>query len=396
VRRSGSSSPSARPVRVLIVNGHGDDPSCGGAERVVAALASHLTAHGMQVAYLQAFPQRLPGLDVERTVLHGRDWRDDRAQRLKSHVGSALAAAGASLEGAVARHEPDLVHTHNLQGIGTGVWEVCRRLGIPVVHTIHDYYLLCPRVTLTKRDGSPCRPSPLVCGFRTRRLARWAPAVSQVIGCSQYVLDLHAHLFPTADFHVLRNPVEPPLLAQLPAPRKQPSVLGYLGSLDRVKGVHLLLEAAPRLASLGFSLRLAGDGRLREDVATVVEANRHVRWEGPLFGEEKRRFLADCDLGVVPSIWAEPGGPTFTMVEWLAAHRPVLVSDRGGLGEVAGVYPGTVAVPPEVDAIVDAVAGVRDGPRWGELVEAAAGDPPIDTTASWAGKQETLYRRLIG
>ena len=81
---------------------------------------------------------------------------------------------------------------------------------VPVVHTIHDYYLLCPRVTLTRRDATPCRPSPLLCGFRSHRLARWAPAVSHVIGCSQYVLDVHAHLFPAAELHVLRNPVELP------------------------------------------------------------------------------------------------------------------------------------------------------------------------------------------
>ena len=146
-------------------------------------------------------------------------------------------------------------------------------------------------------------------------------------------------------------------------------MLGYIGTLDRVKGVHLLLAALPRLASLGFSLRLAGDGRLREEVAAAGQAHAGLRWDGHLTGEAKRRFLEDCDVGLIPSVWAEPGGPTFTMVEWLAARRPVLVSDRGGLGEVAGMYPGSEAVAPDVNAIVQAVAALRDTRRWRELAE---------------------------
>lgn len=172
-------------------------------------------------------------------------------------------------------------------------------------------------------------------------------------------------------------------------------MLGYIGSLDRVKGVHLLLAALPRLASLGFSLRLAGDGRLREEVAAAANSHDGLRWEGHLVGDAKRRFLEDCDVGLIPSVWAEPGGPTFTMVEWLAARRPVLVSDRGGLGEVAGMYPGSEAVAPDVDAIVEAVAALRDTRRWRELARAAAGDPPVGTAASWASAHEALYRSLV-
>jgi glycosyltransferase involved in cell wall biosynthesis len=172
-------------------------------------------------------------------------------------------------------------------------------------------------------------------------------------------------------------------------------VLGYIGALDRVKGVHLLLAALPRLVPLGFSLRLAGDGRLREEVAAGAQAHAVLRWEGHLTGEAKRRFLEDCDVGLIPSVWAEPGGPTFTMVEWLAARRPVLVSDRGGLGEVVGMYPGSEAVEPDVDAIVEAVAGLRDRRRWRDLVEGAGSDPPVETTAEWAAAHEALYGRLV-
>ena len=355
-------------------------------------LTAGLLAQDVGVAHLQAFPPRTHTHDVERTILHDSDWRDDQSRRIKVHVDAVVARPRDRLEKAISRHRPDVVHTHNLPGIGTGVWETCRRLGVPVVHTLWDYYLLCPRVTLTRRDATPCRPSPLLCGLRTRRLVRWAPAVSQVIGCSQYVVDRHAQFFPGVPFHVLRNPIEVEGNGEVAPPRAKAAVLGYIGTIDRMKGVHLLLEAAPRLRALGLRLRLAGDGRLRDEVAAAA-ANGDVEWAGRVLGDEKKRFFADCDLGIVPSVWAEPGGPTFTMAEWLAAGRPVLVSARGGLGEVAGVYPGSIPVEPSVEAIVEGVASVTEEARWREAV-AAVRPVELESPAEWTARHVAIYRSV--
>jgi len=381
-------------MRVLIVNGHGDDASCGGAERAVGELTDRVVGRNIDVAYLQAFPSRVPGRDIERTVLYRTDWRDDSGRRLKNHLGSVLGFPTDALKQAIAAHRPDIVHTHNLPGIDTGVWEAARRLGLPVVHTIWDYYLLCPRVSLMRADGEPCRPSPLLCGLRTRRLARWTAAVSHVVGCSQYVIDAHAHLFATATAHVLRNPIVVPERPSRP-PGEQPTVLGYIGSLDRIKGVDVLLEAMAPLESLGFTLRIAGDGRLRDDVARAAASRGNVEWVGRVLGEEKWRFLESCDLGLIPSVWAEPGGPTFTMAEWLAAGRPVLVSNRGGLGEVAGAYPGSIPVEPTADSIVESIVAIGESDRWADLVASVS---PIGGLGpeEWAARHVALYQAMIG
>jgi glycosyltransferase involved in cell wall biosynthesis len=381
-------------VRILIANAHGDDASSGGAERLVRDLGQGLEARGVEVSLLQSFPSRVAAGSFERVVLHGSDWRDDRARRLKNHLGDLASRPGAALDEALASAAPDVLHTHNLPGMSTALWEAARRRAIPVVHTLHDYWLLCPRTTLTKRDATPCRPSPFLCGARTRRLARWARAVSHLIGVSQWAIDLHAPLFPGATAHLIRHPLEADLEASTPS-GPTPATLGYIGSLEPIKGVHLLLEAAPRLAGLGVRLRLAGRGALEGQVAQAV-AGGAVAWEGAAHGEEKRRFFAGCDLGLVPSVWAEPGGPTYTMVEWLAARRPVLVSTRGGLGEVAGVYGGTSAVEPNADALVAAVAGLLEPGRWRELV---AGLRPADSAAEaeqWVDRHLAVYRAALG
>ena len=175
------------------------------------------------------------------------------------------------------------------------------------MHTLHDYYLLCPRVTLLQPDGTACRPHPLLCGLRTKRLARWAGAVSQLIAVSNHLLDRHASVF--RERRTTRSACKSRRRCRPPPPGDRLATLGYLGSLERTKGIDRLLAAAPGLARLGCDIRIAGDGRLREEVEAAAAREPNVSYEGPVAGERKDRFFEECDAGIVPSVWEEPGRP---------------------------------------------------------------------------------------
>jgi glycosyltransferase involved in cell wall biosynthesis len=354
-------------MRILIINAHGDDHMAGGVERGLRRLSEELLRRGFQVSSIQAFPGGSPVPGTERTILHSKDWRESEVRRLRNHTEDVLAMPSRRLQRLVAQYHPDLVNTHNLPGITTGIWEICRRLDIPVVHTLHDYHLLCPRVTLMRKDGRACRPSPLLCGLRTRMLARWSGVVSHVIGVSQYLVDLHQPLFPDATFHVIRNPLtctgqrEPPAGAR-------PRTIGYIGSLEAIKGVEELLRAAAVLARYGITVSLAGEGRLRARVEAMSKECAYVDYHGVVSGDAKAAFLASCDLGIVPSLWAEPGGPNQAMLDWICAARPVLFSGRGGLGELADRYPATFMIEPTQEGIVTAVRGLLAPETWRDAV----------------------------
>jgi glycosyltransferase involved in cell wall biosynthesis len=370
-------------MRILLVNAHGADPASGGAELYVNDLASGMTERGHQVRVLSAFPQRgEPG--VETHVLHRSDWRDDRLRRLRNHVGDVVSAPWPRLREFLRATGPELVHTNNLPGIGTGIWEAARRAGIPLVHTVHDYHLLCPRTTLTRRDGSPCSPSPLLCGARTRRLARWGRAVGAVIGVSEHVLRAHRDLFPAANKHIVHHPLISLVDPQAKPPQTPPRTLGYMGGLRPVKGIALLLAAAPALAELGMTLRVAGDGPLRRE----VEATDHIHYAGWLRGEKLAAFVGSCDAGLVPSLWDEPG--PLTASEWLGSGRPVLATQRGNLIEMArrgGVLP----FDDSVDGLVGAARRIRDPGLWHSLLATL---PAVDTAADtrrWLDEHAAAY-----
>lgn len=384
-------------MRVLMVNAHGyGDARGGGVENGIARLSGELVDRGHAVAHLNAFPGGRAAAGTEVTVLHATDWRDDSIRRLRSHAGDVTARPTRKLAEAVARYRPDVVHTHNLPGISTAVWEVARRLGLPVMHTLHDYHLFCPRVTMMHRDGTtPCRPHPLLCGLRTRRLLRWAGAVSYLGAVSAYLLELFAPSFPAAERGVLRNPMLLPEDAgTVRPPARRLGSIGYIGGLDPIKGVSLLLSAAPVLAELGCELHIAGGGRLASEVEAAARRSPLIHFHGVVSGPEKHAFFESCDAGIIPSIWAEPGGPTHVLVEWLGAGRPVIVSGRGGLGEVIDRYPSAIRLEPTVEGVEATLRELAEPATW-ETVRGRIG--PLETEGElddWVAAHEQIYARI--
>lgn len=380
-------------MRLLLVNAHGADEFAGGAEGYVAQLADGFTARGYQVEVLAAFPSEPRGRRV--TTLHRAHWRESQVRRVQNHLGDVLAVPTRKLDAVVARIAPDIVHTSNLPGISTAIWEVARRRSVPIVHTILDYQLLCPRVTLLRPDGTPCRPHPLLCGLRRKRLGRWASAVSHVIGVSEFVLDAHAGFFPSARLQKIGLLAFPPQRSIAP-PGERLETLGYIGALEHTKGVRQLLAAAPELARRRCTILLGGNGRLRPEVEAAAAREPNVHYVGPVSGAEKDRFLERSDAGILPSVWQEPGGPTMVALEWLAAGRPLLISARGGLAEVLPELPGAIAVEPTAEDIVGNVDRLLQPKKWREAVQRVrlpAGKLDLD---GWLDAHERVYTAARG
>jgi len=60
---------------------------------------------------------------------------------------------------AVSRFQPDLVHVQHITRSSLGIMWRLRALGLPFVYTLHDFWMLCPRITLLRPDSRTC-PGP--------------------------------------------------------------------------------------------------------------------------------------------------------------------------------------------------------------------------------------------
>ena len=349
----------ARPVnRVLQV--HTRYRLAGGEDRVVEAERQLLES---------------AGISVDQVIFDNADLRESRSLGADLRLAASAVwsrRAARRVRGAVARHRSDIVHVHNtFAAASPSVFAAAGR--VPVVHTLHNYRMVCPVATLF-RDGHACTDCvgravawpgvvhACVRGSRSQSAVAAATiSVHRALGTFQRRIGLYVALtsfqrqlmidggLPADRIHVISNFLEPDP-GVMPGAR---SGLLYAGRLAEEKGVAVLLRA---VAALGPGvLRIAGAGPLTPDVEQAA-ATGYVEYLGLLDHSSVLASFRSATAVVLPSIWFE--GFPLAVVEAYATGTPVVASRIGSLAEI--VQDGVTGLLAEPN---DAV-GLADRLRW--------------------------------
>ncbi|MFC1543372.1 glycosyltransferase family 4 protein [Candidatus Neomarinimicrobiota bacterium] len=232
----------------------------------------------------------------------------------------------------VRRLKPDVLHSNNLAGLSIAPWLVGKVFKIPMVHTLRDYQLLCIMGGGMFRNGKPCNHQCLGCKLLTYPKRQLSKEIDYVIGNSQFVLDRHLRHgeFPEAKTSVIYNCYENNHRISSDA-KSDKMRFGFIGRLDPVKGVDLLIDAFRRAdIADAAELIIAGYGP-----DTYVRALRQKAADIPvefLGVVEPAKFFSEVDVVIVPSLWEEP--LSRVIFEAYAHGKPVLGSLRGGTPEI--------------------------------------------------------------
>lgn len=115
--------------------------------------------------------------------------------------------------------------------------------------------------------------------------------------------------------------------------------IAYVGRLVLEKDVPTIVEAV-RLAQVSgyrIAFKIIGDGPDRPRVESAISAHTFdppISMTGFLSGDPFKNALSDAEVVVIPTIMEETAG--LAVMEQLDRAKPVIVSDIGGLAEVAG------------------------------------------------------------
>ncbi len=129
---------------------------------------------------------------------------------------------------------------------------------------------------------------------------------------------------------VIYNPAPPEYLeASLDLSEKKKIL--YAGTVEKYKGVFILLEAFAKLNAQSWKLLIAGKGADLESLkeyAKKIGVRERVQFLGKISFEKMFGIYQDCDIVVHPALWREPFGRT--IIEGMALGKVVVASASGG------------------------------------------------------------------
>lgn len=301
------------------------------------------------------------------------------------------------------RERPDVLHVHNWHfAASPAVFLAARRLGVPVVHSLHNFRLLCPSATLLHNNqlffDSVHRPFPWLAVRHgvynnSRLLTFWLAATVALHkrlgtwqGIDRYLvlsenagaLALSSHLRLRAGQVAVKCNSVPDVQAE---PRLRGDHFLFVGRLSEEKGIRSLLVA---FAQSGLSLRILGEGPLQELVEAQAATHPNIRYLGLGGRTQVIAELQLCTALIFPSIWLE--GFPLVMIEAFACATPIIAARMGAMQEI--VADGRNGLHFTAGDAADLASKTR---QWQQLAE--AGRQVIGHTAR--SDYERLYTPLV-
>lgn len=266
---------------------------------------------------------------------------------------------------------PDVAHVGHLNHLSTGLIDELNTLKIPIIFTLHDFWLMCPRgqfltrsigtdnnfKVCNKQEDKKCATDCYSVYFSGRvennndEIGNWQNwvhnrmletkailnKVNLFIAPSNYLRDRFINDFnvPADKIVYLDYGFPTEYLTQTEKSKEKTDyTFGYIGTHIPAKGVNILIEAFKQIeekAALKIFGRSNGQSTnaLKEMVKT---AKNKIEFAGEYINHNLANdVFSNVDCIVVPSIWGE--NSPLVIHEAQACKVPVITADFGGMKE---------------------------------------------------------------
>lgn len=362
-------------MRILITSSLYPTPGApkvvGGAEIFVRRIAEGLLKSGDAVEVVRAasLPDQAMetsnGIDVYSAPVQNiyRPFTGQRSAPARGlwHVMEDWRGSAELVASRIKAFKPDVLHSNNLSGLTTAVWKTAAELNVPVLHTLHDYYLTCPRCSRFSK-GKACEHICMSCRLLTINRRSATKYLRGIVGVSQRILDIHLETGLFADTqlrkvisHASTMPVSPPSKYSA-APVL---TLGFIGRLTEEKGIYNLVKALAYLPHDRVRLVIAGvaEAEIQHELRAMAP-KASIEFLGFV---EPEKFYRQIDVVVIPPIWEEPG--PLVVADAQAARKPFLGTRFGGIPEA--VERGAVGwlTAPDPKSLADSILRIVSNPE---------------------------------
>lgn len=327
----------------------------GGSETVYFNSAELLKKHGHEVIYFSTNNPDNVVTEFARYFISNADIRGlsffGKIMRAPSYLYNVKARR--KIRKLVMDFRPDIAHVHIFYAeLSVSILRLLKELNIPVIHTVHDYRLLCPVDSFIDYEGKVCE----LCQDRRyihcllKRCSEGKISQSTMVMLEAYFwkyfvnpIDYIDHFIFVSNFckekHLAYNRAYAGKSSHLYNFTKLEDIgdqqirgnyFLYFGRLSAEKGIENLLTAFTKKA--GIKLKIAGKGKLQHLVEKYSGSDSNIEYLGFKTGCELEELIRNSSFIIVPSIWYENN--PMTIIEAFSFGKPVIGSDIGGIPEI--------------------------------------------------------------
>jgi glycosyltransferase involved in cell wall biosynthesis len=256
----------------------------------------------------------------------------------------------AGLKRYILKEKFDLVHVAHPMRIGYSI-KIAHELNLPVIMTLTDFWLICPRGILVKTTGELCNQFNLdkclnecLKGFPRNYVHQRIDETAEIfkeVDCFVTATRFSTKMFEINGYSGMKmvkfgtdyNHVRPNY-KQYDA--GSVITLGYLSSLNPHKGAHILLKAFIDSKVNNIKLKIYGDSITQhyyyDELIQIAKNHKNIEFCGEYKYEDMPDMFNELDMIIVPSIWWE--NTPLVLLSSLAHRVPAIVTNLGGMTEV--------------------------------------------------------------
>ena len=309
----------------------------------------------------------------------------------------------------------DLLHCIHPMRLGEAM-RAAKEAGLKVVLHLMDYWMICPRATLQRVNGSLCdgpdhgRNCATFCyqgsGMVEQLLKRYADnfetlgMVDAVLSHSRFLIEMFnqsgvdargfVHCPNGFDYAKVKS-------NKRGCDRRETINFGFIGTLLPHKGVEVLVDAFKRVPSDNVRLKIYGgcfqEREYYSRLLAKAEEDKRIEFCGDYDLNNIARVLEEINVVVVPSLWYENAPLVISTAQ--AFGIPVIATKLGGMKEMVldGINGFTFKLGDAAD-LADKIHLIAANPN--VLADLSKNKMPPPRIESEAFLLETLYSGLIG
>ena len=335
--------------------------------------------------------------------------------------------------------QPDIAHIGHLNHLSTGLVDVLNQFKIPIIYTLHDFWLMCPRGQFltrsigevkdnfqrgTHQDDRKCAIKCYKVYFsgvedneledikqwetwihqRMKEIKKIVSKIDLFIAPSKYLKNRFEEDFYIPKEKIIYLDYGFPTKYLLPTQKittNDPYTFGYIGTHIPAKGVNLLIEAFKKIEQPAI-LKIFGrdNGQSTKALRNMASSSKN---RIDFLGEYMNQNLANdvfskVDCIVVPSIWGE--NSPLVIHEAQACKIPVITADFGGMKEyVAHNVNGLLFKHRDINSLVEqlnfAISNPKKMKELGKIGYLYSKNGTIPDIENHCKKLESIYKSLM-